>query len=151
MAPRPVGARGSTGFGDDFTAANIDCQGIDDLADITTGPPSACPFQSLESSALCCAHCATERASRRPSQGRRPTCCTMPAGIEALEGRGVVTPGVKCGIYGGSYGGYMSFAAASFSDRFAAAVQSHCKATAHQSRSLQCLETQWRHSNSQPA
>ena len=56
-------------------AANIDCQGIDDLADVTTG-------------------------------------------IEALEASGVVTPGVKCGIYGGSYGGYMSFAAISFSERF---------------------------------
>ena len=52
--------RGSTGFGDAFTAANIDCQGVDDLADVATG-------------------------------------------IEALEASGVVTPGVKCGIWGGSY------------------------------------------------
>ena len=29
--------RGSTGFGDAFTAANIDCQGHDDLDDILTG------------------------------------------------------------------------------------------------------------------
>jgi dipeptidyl aminopeptidase/acylaminoacyl peptidase len=71
--------RGSTGSGDAFTAANVDCQGAGDLADITTG-------------------------------------------IEALEAAGVVARGVACGVYGGSYGGYMSFAAAAFSDRFAAAI-----------------------------
>lgn len=71
--------RGSTGFGDAFTAANIDCQGVDDLADILTG-------------------------------------------VEALERSGVVSVGVKCGIYGGSYGGYMSFAGLCFSDRFSAGI-----------------------------
>ncbi len=71
--------RGSTGFGDAFTAANIDCQGVDDLADILTG-------------------------------------------VQALEHSGVVSMGVPCGIYGGSYGGYMSFAGLSFSDRFSAGI-----------------------------
>ena len=34
----------------------------------------------------------------------------------------MVSVGVKCGIYGGSYGGYMSFAGLSFSDRFSAGI-----------------------------
>ena len=71
--------RGSTGFGDAFTAANIDCQGHEDLADILTG-------------------------------------------VRALEHSGVVTEGVKCVIYGGSYGGYMSFAGLSRSNRFSAGI-----------------------------
>ena len=42
--------------------------------------------------------------------------------MQALEHSGAVSLGVKCGIYAGSYGGYMSFAALCFSDRFSAGI-----------------------------
>lgn len=43
-------------------------------------------------------------------------------GVDELIASGFVASDAKLGIYGGSYGGYMTFAAATFSDRFDAAV-----------------------------
>jgi len=57
--------RGTLGYGNEFARKNVQCQGIDDLTDITDA-------------------------------------------LECLKKRKIVAPGVKFGIFGGSYGGYMT-------------------------------------------
>jgi dipeptidyl aminopeptidase/acylaminoacyl peptidase len=73
--------RGSLGFGDDFLAANIGCQGEADLDDIVSG-------------------------------------------IDHLARSGLADVD-RVGIFGGSYGGYMTLRALAVSDRFRAGVASY--------------------------